>query len=1166
MAKQITQKLGFQAGGAMRNLGSLTKKLEEANAALRTFKDTAGGAAISGLGKVDKAVDKSSKKVNQFTVSWGTMVRVLQTQIIVRALGTLIQSLQEGIESAHELGLAIEEVQTISGRGQTSMALSNDILELSSAIGKAPKDLAEGLYQTLSNQVVEAGEALNFTSEAAKLATVTASDTKDAVNALSSVMNSYGMEASQAGKVSSSLFKTVELGRLRLGEIADVIGRVTPLTAAMGVSWNETAAAIAVMTRQGVRADTAITQLRAVMSKLIKPTKEMKELFHKWGVKDGKQAIKTFGGLRGVLKKMAKETGGSSEEMANLFRRVRAIVGQMSLMTDEGKLFADTMNEIASETNAAQDAWDIFAESDAQKLTRSIQEFKNVMLSLGVKLLPVLNKGMEKLNRLLENSVKTWKVLTGGISNAEKVVNTFKQKAKEAAKAIEKMRSDQGPTIAKQYEDALASADKYYASVNKQELLLMSIRDKAIERATQSYKDANKEIAKFFQDAVRDLENFIKDSSKRIENNAKQAAKIQNQIEDKILSNKLEGANNYYYKKDLLDKALMKAERKFADQMSKVDYTNKSKEAALAANERALEMVRKALQNARNDKTQDHTKDIRRYEKAEIHLMQQRKGVVEKNTEAIKKHRDEAKASLDDAKKNASEIEKAFKQLDDLLSSGDLYSSDEGVRKSAEALRDELKTKIIEAASDTKNGKALLKSLDLDNTYTKLTNGLTAAMNAAQKDWEAEVVRAQEAFNKKVIHIRAQIDAENVIKKTGQALGVNRVEGETEADYARRTNEAAINILQKRQDIETKVAESGVRNAKRREAVEASLKGVFADTNQRLSVLLNTEYQRQIALDRTQTKTEALDKAEKIWASKWRNNEYFGPMTKMQEKFRGFVEDLKEGKLVSTEVLQNTNTELGNLVKAGKIPVDMANGWAGILVELKKWSQENENINKTMKDMPNDEALIAAKNRLAETQKTADAEKRTADATNQQKDAAANVAQQMQNVKSAAQGAKEQIEGINSKMKDAANNATSVGVNSQASVGGISAAARTAAVLAANMERAAAASAQIGSGGRAATAFHGRFFAAGGRGMDKIPAFLSRGESVINSKNSARFFSEIHAMNQGSKPVFREQGGSVTNVGDVNVTVKGGDTSQQTVREIGRALRREIQRGTIKLS
>ena len=89
--------------------------------------------------------------------------------------------------------------------------------------------------------------------------------------------------------------------------------------------------------------------------------------------------------------------------------------------------------------------------------------------------------------------------------------------------------------------------------------------------------------------------------------------------------------------------------------------------------------------------------------------------------------------------------------------------------------------------------------------------------------------------------------------------------------------------------------------------------------------------------------------------------------------------------------------------------------------------------------------------------------------------------------------------------------------------------------------------------------------AVGGRGQDNIPAMLSRGETVVNARKSQRFFSELNAMNQGSQPVYREQGGTVTNVGDINVTVQGGDSSQQTVREIGRAMRREVQRGTIKL-
>ena len=54
-------------------------------------------------------------------------------------------------------------------------------------------------------------------------------------------------------------------------------------------------------------------------------------------------------------------------------------------------------------------------------------------------------------------------------------------------------------------------------------------------------------------------------------------------------------------------------------------------------------------------------------------------------------------------------------------------------------------------------------------------------------------------------------------------------------------------------------------------------------------------------------------------------------------------------------------------------------------------------------------------------------------------------------------------------------------------------------------------------------------------------------------------------MNAGVKPSYHSQGGHVTNVGDINVTVQGGGTGRQTARSIATELRREIRRGTSSL-
>jgi hypothetical protein len=93
-----------------------------------------------------------------------------------------------------------------------------------------------------------------------------------------------------------------------------------------------------------------------------------------------------------------------------------------------------------------------------------------------------------------------------------------------------------------------------------------------------------------------------------------------------------------------------------------------------------------------------------------------------------------------------------------------------------------------------------------------------------------------------------------------------------------------------------------------------------------------------------------------------------------------------------------------------------------------------------------------------------------------------------------------------------------------------------------------------------------QYFANGGtpRGTDTVPAMLTPGEFVVNARSSRKFFSQLLAINSGITPRF-ESGGSVTNVGDININASTTGDTATDVREIGRLLRREIRRGTLKL-
>jgi hypothetical protein len=69
----------------------------------------------------------------------------------------------------------------------------------------------------------------------------------------------------------------------------------------------------------------------------------------------------------------------------------------------------------------------------------------------------------------------------------------------------------------------------------------------------------------------------------------------------------------------------------------------------------------------------------------------------------------------------------------------------------------------------------------------------------------------------------------------------------------------------------------------------------------------------------------------------------------------------------------------------------------------------------------------------------------------------------------------------------------------------------------------------------------------------------------MNAQATSQFASQLVAMNAGVQPAYRSGGGSVTNIGDINVTVKGGTTGRQTARTIAAELKRELRRGTATL-
>lgn len=299
------------------------------------------------------------------------------------ALAGIVAELSTAVISAVKFQISISEIRTISQESQsTFQQWSNSLERVSSALGLNQADVAAAAYETLSNQTTKGAAATErFLMIAGEFARTTVSTTKDSVNLLTSAFNAYKLPVEDAERVSAIFFKTIDLGRIKATELANNFGRIAQPAAALGVSLEETTAALTVLTRQGVTPSDAMTQLLNVFIKLIKPTDQMKQLLAGWGTPTGEAAIATFG-FAGVLKKLEEASHGSLTELSGLFNEIRGLRGASGLTS--GGLFKDFESDLSKIKDAAKDydlAKEIRAESAADTLVKEFTRVKNFFIN-----------------------------------------------------------------------------------------------------------------------------------------------------------------------------------------------------------------------------------------------------------------------------------------------------------------------------------------------------------------------------------------------------------------------------------------------------------------------------------------------------------------------------------------------------------------------------------------------------------------------------------------------------------------------------------------------------------------------------------------------------------------------------------------------------------------
>lgn len=295
--------------------------------------------ASKGIKRIGGAILGFGKKVLTSKLSLAALVAVIGLGI--RAFAKFESKL---VDVGNLFGATTEQVKE----------LGDGILDISREIPVGAQDLAESLFDVVSAGVA-VGDSLEFLAASAKLAVAGVTSTKVAVDGLTSVINAYGFAAKDVGKIADKFFAAQQAGKTTIEELSNAIGTVAPTAKAAGISIDELLGGIAALTKQGIKTDQAVTQIRAALTSIIKPSKEAIELFAELKEENSDltgefdAASLKAKGLAGFLKDLTEATDGNIDKIATLFPNVRALNGVLALSSKEFK----ELDEITRKTAKA---------------------------------------------------------------------------------------------------------------------------------------------------------------------------------------------------------------------------------------------------------------------------------------------------------------------------------------------------------------------------------------------------------------------------------------------------------------------------------------------------------------------------------------------------------------------------------------------------------------------------------------------------------------------------------------------------------------------------------------------------------------------------------------------------------------------------------------------
>ncbi|MFE2289831.1 phage tail tape measure protein [Streptomyces sp. NPDC059452] len=383
LASQFTA-LNRSARGAVGELNRITARAGAARAALRS----AGDDGARSMSRLQRTTAGAGRRGTSAT-------NMLAGGALVLGTGEIIE---EGNHYLRQMNLFRAVTDATAGQMQRAGVVARELGNDLTLPTSTSADAAEGMVE-LSKAGFRADQSIDAVRASLQLAAAADVNAATSAKYLGDIMDQYGLGADQASRAADTLAATANNASGSITDIYYSMRYAGPVANALGVTLQDTAAAVGMLGKSGILGQTAGTSLRGIFANLAAPTPIMKNALRDLGI-EAWDAEGRFRGLRTVIDGLSEAEHSMNQQdfVAGVTRAFGkpALSGAVAL-AHQGTESFDALSMAVEQTGSAAD----ITASRGEGLAGAMTQLRTQARQTGIALYDGMAPGLEWVTRLL---------------------------------------------------------------------------------------------------------------------------------------------------------------------------------------------------------------------------------------------------------------------------------------------------------------------------------------------------------------------------------------------------------------------------------------------------------------------------------------------------------------------------------------------------------------------------------------------------------------------------------------------------------------------------------------------------------------------------------------------------------------------------------------------